>query len=72
MEADLHAAQQGDPAARSISELLLCYPGFRAVLNYRLANRLYLLSAPFLARIISNLAYASTGIDIHPGAQIEP
>lgn len=70
--ADLHAAQQGDPAARSISEILLCYPGFRAVLNYRLANSLYLLGAPFLARIISNLAYASTGIDIHPGAQIGP
>lgn len=69
---DLQAAQQGDPAANSISEILLCYPGFRAVLNYRLANSLYQLGAPFLARIISNLAYASTGIDIHPGARIGP
>ncbi|WP_348944789.1 serine O-acetyltransferase EpsC [Chitinibacter sp. FCG-7] len=67
---DLNAAQQGDPAANSISEILLCYPGFRAVLSYRLAHTLYLLGAPFLARIISNLAYASTGIDIHPGARI--
>jgi serine O-acetyltransferase len=67
---DLKAAQQGDPAANSISEILLCYPGFRAVLSYRLAHTLYLLGAPFLARIISNLAYATTGIDIHPGARI--
>jgi serine O-acetyltransferase len=67
---DLNAAQQGDPAANSISEILLCYPGFRAVLSYRLAHTLYLLGAPFLARIISNLAYATTGIDIHPGARI--
>ena len=67
---DLHAAQLGDPAANSISEILLCYPGFRAVMSYRLAHTLYLLGAPFLARIISNLAYATTGIDIHPGARI--
>lgn len=67
---DLQAAQQGDPAANSISEILLCYPGFRAVMSYRLAHTLYLLGAPFLARIISNLAYATTGIDIHPGARI--
>ncbi|QLI83002.1 serine acetyltransferase [Chitinibacter fontanus] len=67
---DLYAAQQGDPAANSISEILLCYPGFRAILSYRLAHTLYLLGAPFLARIISNLAYATTGIDIHPGARI--
>jgi serine O-acetyltransferase len=67
---DLQAAFQGDPAATSMSEILLCYPGMTATIYYRFAHALYKLGAPFLARLISRIAHSSTGIDIHPGAQI--
>lgn len=69
---DLLAAYQGDPAATSISEILLCYPGFNAVLHYRLAHILHRAGIRFLARVISNIGHAATGIDIHPGARIGP
>jgi serine O-acetyltransferase len=67
---DLQAAFQGDPAATSVSEVLLCYPGTIAIMHYRLAHALYLLGVPFLARMISDIAHTLTGIDIHPGAAI--
>lgn len=67
---DLHAAYQGDPAATSISEILLSYPGIKAVTHYRMAHAIHKLGAPFLARLISDIAHSSTGIDIHPAAQI--
>jgi serine O-acetyltransferase len=67
---DLHAAYQGDPAATSYSEILLCYPGMSAVINYRLAHALHELGAPFLARLIADIAHSTSGIDIHPGASI--
>jgi serine O-acetyltransferase len=67
---DLQAAFQGDPAATSVSEVLLCYPGTIAIMHYRLAHTLYLLGVPFLARMISDIAHTLTGIDIHPGAAI--
>ena len=67
---DLHAAYQGDPAATSYSEILLCYPGMAAIINYRLAHALFELGAPFLARLIADIAHATSGIDIHPGARI--
>jgi len=67
---DLQAAFQGDPAATSMSEILLCYPGMTATIYHRFAHTLYKLGAPFLARLISRIAHSSTGIDIHPGAQI--
>jgi serine O-acetyltransferase len=70
LDSDVWAAYQGDPAARSVDEVLLCYPGIRAVIHYRLAHRLYLAGAPLLARIIADIAHSDTGIDIHPGAQI--
>ena len=70
LDSDVLAAYQGDPAARSVDEVLLCYPGVLAMIHYRLANRLYQLGLPLLARIISELAHGSTGIDIHPGATI--
>ncbi|KAF1023637.1 MAG: Serine acetyltransferase [Paracidovorax wautersii] len=69
---DLQAAYQGDPAATSISEILLCYPGVLAVICHRLAHELYRLDASFLARLLSDIAHARTGIDIHPGARIGP
>jgi len=67
---DLQAAYQGDPAATSMSEILLCYPGMTAIIYHRFAHALYRLGTPFLARLISRIAHSSTGIDIHPGAQI--
>jgi serine O-acetyltransferase len=70
IDSDVLAAFQGDPAARSVDEVLLCYPGVLAMIHYRLAHRLYELGLPLLARIISELAHAATGIDIHPGAKI--
>lgn len=67
---DLQAAYQGDPAATSGSEILLCYPGMTAVIYYRIAYALYGLGAPLIARLISDIAHSSTGIDIHPAAEI--
>ena len=72
LDSDVLAAYQGDPAARSVDEVLLCYPGVLAMLHHRLAHRLYRLGLPLLARIVAELAHAATGIDIHPGAQIGP
>jgi serine O-acetyltransferase len=70
LDVDVLAAYQGDPAARSVDEVLLCYPGILAILHYRLAHTLYGLGLPLLARIVAELAHSQTGIDIHPGARI--
>ncbi len=70
LDTDVEAAYHGDPAARSVDEVLLCYPGILAVIHYRLAHTLYVLGVPLIARIISEIAHSTTGIDIHPGAQI--
>jgi serine O-acetyltransferase len=70
LDSDLAAALIGDPAARSIDEILISYPGAAAILHHRIANALYRLGAPIVARIVSELANARTGIDIHPGATI--
>ena len=70
IDTDILAAFQGDPAARSPDEVLVCYPGIRAITHYRLANVLYRLGVPLTARMIAELAHSLTGIDIHPGAQI--
>ena len=67
---DLQAAYQGDPAATSISEILLCYPGTIAIIHHRLAHALNSLGARLLARLIADIAHSRTGVDIHPGAQI--
>ena len=67
---DVHAAFSGDPAAPSVAEIMLCYPGTIAILYYRLAHCLHRLGSPFLARLISDIGHSLTGIDIHPGAQI--
>ena len=71
LDGDVLAAYQGDPAARSVDEVLLCYPGILAMIHHRLAHRLYELGLPLLARIVAELAHGQTGIDIHPGAQID-
>src|ERR1700684_1110249 len=59
-----------DPAAKSRLEIVLCYPGFHAVLMHRLAHRLYEADIPILPRFISQVSRFLTGIEIHPGAQI--
>lgn len=70
LDTDLEAAYAGDPAARSVDEVLLCYPCVTAVIHHRIAHELYLLGAPLVARIIAEIAHSRTGIDIHPGARI--
>ncbi len=72
LDTDVLAAYHGDPAARSVDEVLLCYPGILAIIHHRLAHHLYLAGLPLLARISSELAHSATGIDIHPGARIGP
>jgi len=59
-----------DPAARSVGEIFLCYPGFHAILLHRFAHRLYQRHWYTLARVISQFSRTLTGIEIHPGAQI--
>lgn len=70
LDTDVLAAFHGDPAARSVDEVLLCYPGVHAVIYHRMAHGLYGLGVPLLARLVAEQAHAATGIDIHPGAQI--
>ena len=65
---DARAAFEGDPAARSICEVVLAYPGFLAIAAHRIANRLHALRVPLVPRMISEWAHTLTGIDIHPGA----
>ncbi len=71
LDTDIQAAYEGDPAARSPDEVLVCYPGITAIIHHRLAHVLYQLGAPLVARIISEIAHSATGIDIHPGARID-
>ncbi len=70
LDGDIEAAFEGDPAARSIDEVLACYPGVTAIAHYRMAHALFGLGAPLVARIITEIAHSTTGIDIHPGARI--
>lgn len=70
LETDIKAAYEGDPAARNVDEVLVCYPGIMAITHYRLAHVLHGLGVPLIARMISEIAHSVTGIEIHPGAQI--
>lgn len=72
LDSDVLAAYHGDPAARSVDEVLLCYPGIHAMIHHRLAHQLYVLGVPLLARLVAERAHGETGIDIHPGATIGP
>ena len=67
---DLQAAYDGDPAARSLMEIVLSYPGLQAITVHRIAHPLYVKNVPLIPRIISEYAHTQTGIDIHPGAKI--
>lgn len=71
-DTDIAAAFDSDPSARSLDEIVFCFPGVAAILRHRLAHELFRLGAPMLARIIAELSHSRTAIDIHPGAQIGP
>lgn len=70
LDSDIRAAFDGDPAAKSLDEVVFCYPGVAAMIRHRIAHRLYTLNLTMLARIVAEIAHAETGIDIHPGATI--
>ena len=67
---DLQSIYDGDPAAKTKAEILLCYPGFYAISIYRMAHVLYTLNIPYMPRIMTEFAHEKTGIDINPGAII--
>jgi len=70
LQTDVHAAYEGDPAAKSYDEIILAYPGLEAIAIQRLAHVLYKEDVPLIARMMTEWAHSRTGIDIHPGAQI--
>jgi serine O-acetyltransferase len=70
LSTDVRAAYEGDPAATSPAETILCYPGVYALACQRLAHELYVLGVPLLPRLVTEHAHSQTGVDIHPGAQI--
>ncbi len=67
---DVQAAYDGDPACKSLDEVIFCYPGLEAVTVYRLAHLLHQLDVPLIPRMMTEWAHGRTGIDIHPGAKI--
>lgn len=67
---DAEAINAGDPAAQSVDEVILAYPGFTAVAAYRFAHALHRLGVPILPRLITEVAHERTAVDIHPGAEI--
>lgn len=67
---DVDATYEGDPAAKSRTEILRSYPGFYAIAAYRIAHSLHVLGVKLIPRMITEYAHSRTGIDIHPGAKI--
>ena len=67
---DADAIFEADPAARDVDEVILTYPGFYAIVIYRVAHALHGLGFPLLPRLLTELAHQHTGVDIHPGATI--
>jgi serine O-acetyltransferase len=70
LNGDVRAAYEGDPAARSLEEIIFSYPAVEAITAYRIAHLLYQENVPMIPRIISEYAHSQTGVDIHPGARI--
>ena len=70
LASDAKAAYEGDPAATCREEVMLAYPAFEAISIFRIAHELYKLQVPLIPRMISEMAHASTGIDINPGAAV--
>ena len=69
---DAQAAYDGDPACKSIDEVVFCYPGYEAITVHRISHEMRRLGVPFIPRMMSEWAHKQTGIDIHPGATIGP
>ena len=70
MKTDVQAAYEGDPAARNKQEVIMSYPGLRAITIHRIAHALFMRKVPMIPRMMSEYAHRITGIDIHPGAKI--
>ena len=70
MQKDVQATYEGDPAAKDFDEIICCYPGIKAIINYRLAHKLWEMGVALVPRMITEYAHSETGIDIHPGATI--
>lgn len=70
LKTDLVAGYEGDPAAKSVDEVILAYPAFIAISAHRIAHELYLMNQTLIARLMSEYAHRKSGIDIHPGATI--
>ena len=70
LDLDAIAAEKNDPAAKSLEEVYLAYPGFYAIAVHRLSHQLVQLEVPILPRMMSEFAHSITGTDIHPGAEI--
>lgn len=70
VNSDLEAAFDGDPAAKSMEEIVLAYPGLLAITIYRIAHELFELRVPLIPRMMTEYAHSRTGVDIHPGATI--
>ena len=70
LKQDVEAAYNGDPAAKSFDEIILSYPGVKAIAIQRLAHVMYKLEIPLIPRIMTEYAHSETGIDIHPGATL--
>lgn len=70
LQEDIETALQSDPAVTSRAEIILCYPGLRALAYYRIARALYKLDVPLFPRLMTEIGHSVTGIDIHPGAEI--
>jgi serine O-acetyltransferase len=71
LASDIEAAYDGDPAAKSLDEIIFSYPGMFAITTYRIAHELHIQGVPLLPRIMTEYAHGITGIDIHPGAKID-
>ncbi|MGB0093985.1 MAG: serine O-acetyltransferase, partial [Solirubrobacteraceae bacterium] len=67
---DAQAILEGDPAAHSVDEVILAYPGFFATAVYRLAHQLQGCEVPLVPRVLTEIAHRDTGVDIHPAARI--
>lgn len=70
LKEDIGIIYKKDPAARNLLEVILCYPGFHALLLHRISHKLWVWRIPVIPRLISTFSRFLTGIDIHPGATI--
>ena len=70
LHTDVEAITDNDPAVTDRTEVVICYPGIKVMLHYRIAHELLLLGVPVAPRLLTEMAHSATGIDIHPGAKI--